>query len=265
MGRTQRKQVLSASRRTELLGHYPDVFAARLEEIGAARVHSVVVWSKDPRHLLSHARLREALRGVGQLFLQWTVTGLGGTLLEPDVPAAEEQCALLPEMVSFLGDSRRLHWRYDPLIAVRRGGERVSNLDLSLFRQLAEAFARHGVPAVHTSFATAYPKVLRRMQAAGVELERPDPAARARVLEGMEAAAGALGLRLIACCEPGRPVGRCIDGALLSALHPEGEPCRTDRPRGQRERCGCTASLDIGHYLPCPNRCLYCYAHPATR
>jgi hypothetical protein len=173
MSRVQRKQVLSASRRTELLGHYPDAFAARLEQIGPARVHSVVIWTKDPRHLLCHERLREALRGVGQVFLQWTVTGLGGTALEPAVPPAEEQCALLPEIIGFLGDPRRLHWRYDPLITVTRRDERISNLDRPLVRRLAEAFARHRVPAVHTSFVTPYPKVLRRMRAAGLELDVP--------------------------------------------------------------------------------------------
>jgi hypothetical protein len=265
MSRASRPQVLSASRRTELLGHYPDAFAARLEQIGPARVHTVVIWTKDPRHLLSHQRLREALRGVGQVFLQWTVTGLGGTALEPAVPAAEAQCALLPEVVGFLGDPRRLHWRYDPLIAARQGGERISNLELPRFRWLAETFSRQGVPAVHVSFVTPYPKVRRRLEAAGLELDLPEAEARARLLAEMEEAAAARGLRLITCCEPGRPMGRCIDGELLSALHPRGERCRTDRARGQRELCGCTASLDIGHYLPCPNRCLYCYAHPAAR
>jgi hypothetical protein len=265
MSRVARPQVLSASRRTELLGHYPDAFAARLERIGPARVHTVVIWTKDPRHLLSHQRLRAALRGVGQVFLHWTVTGLGGTALEPAVPMADTQCALLPDIVGFLGDPRRLHWRYDPLITVTQRGERISNLDLLLFRRLAETFSGHGVPAVHVSFVTPYPKVRRRLEAAGVALELPEAPARARLLAGMEEAAAPLGLRLITCCEVGRPMGRCIDGELLSALHPEGAPCRTDRARGQRELCGCTASLDIGHYLPCPNRCLYCYAHPAAR
>lgn len=257
-------RVLSASRRTELAAHYPDAFAARLEEIGPERVHSVVVWTKDPRNLLTHARLRGALQHVGQVFLQWTITGLGGSFLEPCVPPAEEQVAELPDLVEFVGDARRIHWRYDPLVAVRHAEGMVTNIDLSRFRGLAEPVARAGVPAVHTSFVTLYPKVERRLRRLGAELLPPTPERRAEFLDEMESAAAEFGLKLITCCEPGRPNGRCIDGELLAALHPTAEPCRTERAKGQRELCGCTASFDIGRYLPCPNRCVYCYAHPAT-
>ncbi len=71
-------------------------------------------------------------------------------------------------------------------------------------------------------------------------------------------------MEMLTCCEPSLPVQRCIDGALLARLHPTGEPCKTERARGQRKLCGCTVSLDVGHYLPCPNGCVYCYAHPAA-
>jgi hypothetical protein len=254
--------VLSASRRTELLGHYPDLLADRLEETGPERVHSVVVWTKDPSNLLHHARMRAALAGVGQVFVQWTVTGLGGTFLEPCVPRPEAQLALLDAVVAYVGDPRRIHWRYDPLLAVRRGEERLSNLDLDLFRRLAAAFAGAGIPAVHTSFVTPYPKVTRRLAAAGVRLEEQSAEEQARFLHDLSAAAAELGLQLLTCSQPGFPMTRCIDGALLTSLHPTQAPCRTDRARGQRELCGCTASRDLGRYLPCPNRCLYCYAQP---
>jgi len=117
---------------------------------------------------------------------------------------------------------------------------------------------------VHTSFVTPYRKVTRRLAAAGIELEEQSADAQTRFLHNLSAIAAASGLELITCSQPGFPVRRCIDGELLASLHPTGEPCRTDRARGQRSRCGCTASLDIGRYLPCPNRCLYCYAHPAA-
>lgn len=261
--RKQAARVVSASRRTELLGHYPDLFASRLEEVGAERVHSVVIWTKDPSNLLSHARLCRALAGVGQVFLHWTVTGLGGTFLESHVSPPEAQLALLPRVVDYVGDPRRIHWRYDPLIQVTRGSEAITNLDLDRFRALARDFARAGVPAVHTSFLTPYPKVTRRLEAAGVRLERPGADEQLAFLGQVSQEAQDLGLELITCAQPGFPRRRCIDGELLTALHPAGMACRTDRARGQRELCGCTASLDLGRYLPCPNRCLYCYARPA--
>ena len=227
--RANELRVLSASRRTELLGHFPDLLAERVEAADPARIHTVVLWSKDPRPLLSHARLREALSRVGQVFLHWTVTGLGGTFLEPGVPSAEAQLALAEEIVAYLGDPRRLHWRYDPLLSVTRDNARLSNLDLALFRGLAKPFARVGVTAVHTSFATPYPKLLRRFATAGVELEEQDDARRRAFLTALAGEAASLGMEVKTCSEPGFPRQRCIDGELLTELHPTHAQARTDR------------------------------------
>ena len=258
------KQVISASRRTELLAHYPDDLAARLRKIGPRKVHTVAVWTKDPTNLLEHEALRAVLSEVGQVFLHWTITGLGGTFLEPNVPRPKEQLALLEDVVASLGDPRRLHWRFDPLVSARRNGAGVSNVDVGLFRSLAEPIARAGVSVVHTSFVTMYRKVIRRLAGEGVEFDEYAGRERGDHLAQLAEAAEEVGMQLVTCCEPGFPMRRCIDGELLTELHPTREPCRTDRARGQRELCGCTASLDVGRYLPCPNRCLYCYAHPAA-
>lgn len=259
-----RSRVISASRRTELLAHYPDHLVRRVRELGPASIHTLVLWTKDPANLLRHEGVRQALAGAGQVFLHWTVTGLGGSFLEPNVPPPAEQLTLLLEIVACLGDPRRVHWRYDPLISAHRGPQHVSNVDLHLFRSLAEPFAAAGVPVVHISFVTLYPKVVRRLALAGVVVEEFSPETRRVLLDQMATTATGLGMKLATCCEPGHPTGRCIDGDLLAALHPTREPCSAARARGQRELCGCTVSLDIGRYLPCPNQCLYCYAHPAT-
>jgi hypothetical protein len=262
--RRQLKQVVSASRRTELVAHYPDQLARRLLSVGPDTIHTAVLWTKDPSNLLHHQALRDALSGVDQVFLHWTVTGLGGTFLEPNVPSPEHQLAMIDAIVSYLGDPRRLHWRYDPLVTARCGATQVSNVDLDLFRAMAEPFARAGVPAVHTSFVTVYRKVERRLPAKGIQFQELDPAARRDFVRKLKAAAEGLGLSLLTCCEPGMPMQRCIDGALLAELHPTGEPCRLERARGQRQLCGCTTSLDVGQYLPCPNGCVYCYARPVS-
>ena len=261
--RPNMRKIVSASRRTELVAHYPDYLVHRLAQVGPERVHTLVVWTKDPTNLLAHRALHDMLARVGQVFIHWTVTGLGGTFVEPNVPAPKAQFALLDEIASLVGDPRRIHWRYDPLVSARRGDERVSNVDLALFRSLAEGFARAGVPTVHTSFATMYRKVVRRLAGAGIECEEYEAEARRQSISALVEEAGGLGMQLLTCCEAGYPLQRCVDGELLTALHPTNERCRTERARGQRKLCGCMVSLDIGRYLPCPNRCLYCYAHPA--
>lgn len=258
------KTVISASRRTELVAHYPDYLARRLRQVGTDNIHTVVLWTKDPTNLLTHQDVRKALSNVGQVFVHWTITGLGGTFLEPNVPPPEDQLALLPRVIDYVGDPRRVHWRFDPLVSAGRDGRRVSNVAVDLFRSLAEAVGAVGVPVVHVSFVTMYPKVVRRLAARGVEFEEQSSEKRREFLAQLGAAAAEFGLEVQTCCEPGFPSQGCIDGRLLSELHPAREPCRTDRARNQRKLCGCTASLDIGRYLPCPNRCLYCYAHPAS-
>lgn len=268
-------KIISASRRTELLAHHPDYLLHRLRRLGPHNIHTLVIWTKDPTNLLRHKPLRQALSPVGQIFLHWTITGLGGTLLERNVPPPQAQLSLHDDLIAYLGDPRRLHWRYDPLISVRApsagaptvgarsSGRYITNINLDLFLSLAEPLARAGVPVVHTSFVTVYPKVARRLAAAGIEADEHGPAARRAFLDELAAAASGLGLKLQTCCEPGFPLQRCIDGELLIELHPTNDLCPTERARGQRRLCGCTTSLDIGRYLPCPNRCRYCYAHPA--
>jgi len=262
---TAPKRVISASRRTELVGHYPDYLAQRLAAIGPEQVHTVVLWTKDPTNLLRHPALRRSLADVGQVFIHWTVTGLGGTFLEPNVPRAQDQLRLIDDIVAYVGSPERIHWRYDPLVSAEQAGTRVGNASVASFLPLAESFARAGVTVARTSFVTMYRKVVRRLAAAGVAIREFAPEERRRLIVQLSDAAAGLGMRIETCCEPGFPMGRCVDGELLRELHPDREPCRVERARDQRELCGCTVSLDIGRYLPCPNRCLYCYAHPSVR
>ena len=57
--------------------------------------------------------------------------------------------------------------------------------------------------------------------------------------------------------------GHCIDGELLERII--GQPLALSKDKNQREECGCMASIDIGMYDSCLNRCKYCYAnHSAT-
>ncbi|OQX57804.1 hypothetical protein DRQ15_01715 [candidate division KSB1 bacterium] len=256
------KKVISASRRLEMVGCFPDLLADILEKkCSPERVHTVLIWSKDPRNLIQHQRLRTVLRRYDQLYLHWTVTGMGASSLEPHVPSTEKMLSLLEEIIAFLGSPQRLRLRFDPIVHLQLpNGNKFTNLHY--FEDIATAFAQAGVVDISVSWMETYPKVIKRLQQFGY---RPLPVPLSQKLTEanfLATIAKKLKMKLHFCCVAGLPRSRCVDGSLLSKLHPKGELASTRRAKGQRPLCGCTESWDIGWYYPCPNGCLYCYANP---
>jgi hypothetical protein len=256
------KKVISASRRIELPGFFPDRLADFLsEKCRPERVHSVVIWSKDPKNLIEHPRLRGTLELYDQIFLHWTITGMGGSLLEPGIPSVDESLSLVPRIVEWIGSPRRVRIRFDPVVhVIMPDGNRFTNLDR--FTAVAEEAKRFGVDSLVTSWMDTYRKVVSRLRKYGIEIVALNEEARKSEENWMLGEAERIGVRLMGCCVPGLPSARCIDGGLLTELHPRNLQADVIKAKDQRPQCGCTASWDIGWYLPCPGGCLYCYANP---
>ncbi|MBM3294695.1 MAG: DUF1848 domain-containing protein [Candidatus Aminicenantes bacterium] len=277
-------RVISASRRTDLVAFFPGRLAEALRS-GRARilgpsgriftaglepeaVHTVVLWSKNFANLLRNAGgLREALAVYGQVYAHFTVTGLGGTVLEPGAPPVAEALAQLPGLAAVLGHPRRLSVRFDPVLFWREGDDRRTNLES--FVPVAEAAAAAGTTDMRMSFAQPYAKAVRRMRAAGLDFLDPEDGEKIEIAARLAETARSLGLNLWACGQNvlTRAVGirasSCIDGRLLAELHPRRAAAPVGKDRSQRAECRCTASVDIGSYAQtCPHACLYCYANP---
>lgn len=274
-------QVISASRRTDV----PMRFAAWLAEVvrqgwvdvpqpynGRVRhvsllpedVHTMVLWSKDFRPLLQGAGgARDALARYDQVFCHLTITGLGGTGLEPNIPPWRDVASQLPGLVEFAADPRRVSVRFDPIVHWHKDTRVASNLPTA--ESVLREAGRAGIRAVRISFATLYGKVRRRP---GWSWYDPPPARRLEIARELVGLANDLGLTLYSCSQnewsaAGVATSRCIDGELLSLLHPRHYPASTAKDKGQRPECGCTVSVDIGSYqMRCPNGCRYCYANP---
>jgi len=92
-----------------------DARKARRVSLAPEDVDCLVFWTRNPRAILE----REAeLRARGYPFIvQVTITGYPRAL-EPGAPDREEVAATLRELASRIG-SRRIAWRYDPVIATR--------------------------------------------------------------------------------------------------------------------------------------------------
>jgi hypothetical protein len=257
-------KVISASRRIELLGFFPDKIIELLrKKCPSEKVHSLVLWSKDPRPLINHDQLRPTLKKYNQVYLHFTISGMGGTYLEPNIPSTETMLNILPDIVEFLNDPRRVRIRFDPIVHLKLpNGKLYSNLNR--FTEVIQAAGRLGIPAVTISWMEAYPKVIKRLQKYGIEPIQVSQIQWQKEFDSIVDQSRKAGVEVYGCCVKGLPVSKCIDGALLTELHPKQYPASEKKAKGQRALCGCTESWDIGWYNPCPGGCLYCYARPVA-
>jgi DNA repair photolyase len=255
--------IISASRRTDLVAWFPDQLAEKILKIQPERIHTLVIWTKNPRNILDHGKLNRTLRELDHIFIHLTVTGLGGTGIEPGVPPPIEIIPILDDLVDFVGNPDRIRWRFDPLLAWMESGVRHDNLDY--FSELAPFFQRSGIKNVITSFCSIYPKVNGRFAEHGkftpLEFTEPEKIATRELLKNISSD---YAMNLKWCCDLRAESSICIDGNVLTRLHPEGVPASTEKASGQRENCLCTKSWDIGWYTQiCGGGCLYCYGNPS--
>ncbi len=255
--------VLSASRRTELL-HFPDRFLEALEKFPPETVHSVVLWTKTPSLLFRRDRreLLQRLLEYDQIYVQLSVTGLGSSFLEPGVPDHSKTLDMLPKLIEIVGSPKRVNVRFDPILNLADAQGHVLT-NFHMFPEIAQRCREHDVREFTVSWATIYPRVRRRLAALGfVELEA-SPSLKRRQARTLNEWARSFGINVKGCCtQPFLPGFGCINGGVLSSLHPKGKSCTLKRAAGQRKLCLCTSSRDIGWYYPCPNGCVYCYAQP---
>lgn len=278
------KTVISASRRTDLVAFFPDWLAGALRagrarvvgpsrrafeaDLSPAAVHTIVLWSKNFANLIGDRHgLRRSLAAYDQVYCHLTVTGLGGSALEPGVPAPEDALGQLESLITIAGRPERVSLRFDPVLHWSEAGTVRTNL--SFFERTVRQAAVLGVRDVRTSFAQRYGKAVKRFGRAGLEFRDPPLEEKRVILAQMVSLAGSLGARLFVCGQrfladvPGVRASSCIDGRLLADLHPAGESASTRKDKSQRADCQCTESVDIGSYTQtCPHSCVYCYANP---
>lgn len=289
--------IVSASRTKDMVHRSPGLLAEILlgrvpcrwgphgprGQVNPAHLHSVVLWTKDPRNLLDHSGLRNTLlklhnRFEVQISLQLTATGLGGSFIEPGIPAWEDVFSNLSALFSQGWISpQAVVYRFDPFLSVRTpGGKLISNANISLFERLVSRFLSLGIPRVTASRADAvrYPRVAERVRALSLDwIHIPDEEA-AQLCDRMASICGSMGADFSVCCEPQTdPLLNkwgCIDSRWLNKIKGEDFPAATEVPHNkigkQRPNCRCTYSRDIG-YSPGSATCfsggygcLYCYS-----
>jgi hypothetical protein len=281
------KKVISASRRTDLVAYYPAWLAKVLREEKAfvlapgrkkaqevdlrpESVHTIVLWSKNFSPLLENQHgLKDLLKKYDQLYLHFTITGLGGSFLEKMVPPPEKALEELGPLIELVGTPARISVRFDPIIFWYEGPGRTLRTNFYFFPQLAGRMSRLGLTTLRFSFVQWYRKAKSRARKVKLDYYEPTEEEKTRLVQEMVNVARAYRLELWSCSQkeiarlPGIKPSACVDGALLSRLHPRQELASLVKDKTQRPDCLCTESVDVGSYTQtCPSACLYCYANP---
>jgi hypothetical protein len=278
------KKVISASRRTDLVAFFPEWLTSVIKEEKAQvygpsgrvysvdlrpeNVHSFVLWSKNYDNLIKkRSQFRDGLRKYDQLYFHFTITGLGGSFIEKNVPEPAAALEQLEPLIELAGRPERVSLRFDPVVCWEEEGKVRTNL--SFFEKLAPKASSLGIRNIRFSFAQWYGKGRRRANKHSFIYVDPPLEEKKKAALVLSEMAKAWGLSLFSCSQdflaavPGIKPSSCIDGRLLQKIHPSGEPVSLLKDKTQRQECHCTDSVDIGSYTQsCPHSCLYCYANP---
>ena len=221
-------------------------------------VIAVVFWSRDYGRLIPHlAELDD--RGLRPCF-HLTLTDYGPPF-ELRAPATQDVLAQF-EALSRRYDSRRVIWRYDPILL---GSRHDPAHHVDRFERLASRIAPYASSCI-ISFLDLYPSTLRGLdavrEATGESFDPPSLAQRLGLASALLEVARAHHIDLRVCCEPDMlpsvPRARCIDPDLIRTLAADPNVAFRDAPT--RKCCGCVLARDIGSYHTCAHGCVYCYA-----
>lgn len=260
--------VISASRRTDLPGFHSracdERIRRRIRGLRTRRLAGIVFWTRHARPFLSGGDLhRLAGEDWANPIVNFTVTGLGGTKLEPGVPPVEEILNHLPSLVESLhGEPWRLRWRFDPLL------KDFSTIDM--FRRIADSMSAVGVSTCTFSFP-AYRSLKGDLtgQFTRAGIPRWEEREKADFIAVLVEHAQSSGIELLSCAQPENLAlnpsirkAACIPKVLLERGNPEISPLPAARDRSQRTDCCCIESEDIGCYETdrCGGGCAYCYS-----
>jgi hypothetical protein len=260
--------IISASRRSDLPGFHAEACRKRiLDKIRRLRtrhLYGVVFWTRHCQSFLEGGALHRLVQSeIDNPVVNLTITGLGGTRLEPGTPTTEEMLRSLPRLIRvFHEEPWRIRWRFDPLLK--------SHTSLVHFKQIAEQMADQGVRTCTFSFPAYFSlkgDLRPQFQAAGIPEWREDE--KREIIDRLVDVAVPLGVHLSSCAQPENlelnpyiEEAQCIPREVLERGHPNHLPLLLDRDRSQRSKCRCIASDDIGDYETdrCAGGCVYCYS-----
>jgi len=256
-------RIISASRRTDLPGFHAQTLVERLRRLRKP-VHSVFFWTRHPSAFSKRTCLGAWVHTeIENPFVHLTLTGLGGTAIEPRAPSTRVALNALESLIEvFGGEPRRILWRFDPIIH--------GQMSLPSFDSLAHSMSALGIEQCIISFpANQSLKGQLFDQYTSYAIATWSRQERLTFALGLAERAEKHGLLLSACAQPELvldsrgviPPASCISTALAQKYHPRHLLLDLPKDPSQRKHCHCALSHDIGRYDDlCQSGCVYCYS-----
>lgn len=204
----------------------------------------------------------EVVKVKDKVIVHATITGYGGTILEPNIPDIDFSVVQINKLVLKGFQKEKIVIRVDPVIPTKKG--------ISLFKNVVELFVKQGFKRFRMSLIDMYPHVRERFKEKGL----PNPyignnfSPSINQLKEIDSCIRELkskytDIRIESCAEKGLQetiqIG-CIseyDLNLLGLTLVE----KIDSKGFQRRDCLCYSGKTelLNHKEPCKYECLYCY------
>ncbi len=194
-----------------------------------------------------------------KIILHLTVTGMGGTRIEPFVPKMEDTYAKLTKLIEGGFPLPNIVIRLDPIVPTEKGMETAL--------KVITAFGNIGINRLRFSFMDNYNHVKERFKEEGIgelyngEFHAPLKT-RLKYAAKIKEIANDNGFQSIeACGEPGIKSIPCLSQKDLDILNLT-DKITLEGSSEQRKNCSCPANkTELLKINPkqCPNKCIYCY------
>jgi hypothetical protein len=272
--------IISASRRTDIPAFFSEWFINRIREqycctvnpfnrnqvsrisLSPKDVDLIVFWTKNANPMLKY--IDELTERNYKYFFQYTINGYS-KYLEPYTPDLNSNIETFINLSEKIG-SNRMIWRYDPIVF-----SNLTDFDyhyknfVTLVDKLKGKTERVVISIVDDYRGSR--SRLSELQKLGFKLyDNYDENNEFKALiRAMSTYANNNQLDIFSCAElidmteQGIYPGKCIDNSYIKKVF--NIDVAKAKDKGQRSKCGCVESKDIGIYDTCMHRCRYCYAN----
>lgn len=209
---------------------------------------------------LSNKLIDKLIEHKDKCILHMTVTGMGGSKIEPFVPESTKTLSQINNLIECGFPVKQIVLRVDPIIPTEKGIETAVNV--------LELFKTTGIERVRISFLDMYNHTKERFISNNVRLPyetfHADKTVRKEAFNQIYNHATQSGYKIIQTCgEPDFENTPCISQMDVDILGLT-DVIKLDGNKQQRTHCSCPANKRQlisweQSKIKCGNKCLYCY------